>query len=309
LKRKTIPKIAVLATGLAAALLVATIHPTPAQAFPSKAQDCTNCHGSGTVSGTVTAVPSTTTPAVGAAYTVAITMPANAAGSDTGYWIANSTAAGVTGTTTGKTGGAAGTAATSYTAAMTAPATAGTYFYKVWAVNGHADATGVANFALYSITVGGPPPTTIPPTTVPPTTVPPTTVPPTTVPPTTVPPTTVPPTTVPPTATASISKLWPDHGTIGTTVVIRGTGFGTPGAVKFGAVIAKAWFWTSTTVVVTVPAMSAVTVPATSAVTVPVWYRHTETVLVTVTPKGAAASNAVSFRLVAQDDDDDESDD
>ena len=76
--------------------------------------------------------------------------------------------------------------------------------------------------------------------------------------------------------------------------------------MTFGAYIAKAWFWTSTTSVGTGPGMHAVTVPATSAGTVPVWYRHTETVLVTVTPKGAAASNAVSFKRDSYNDGDDD---
>jgi len=75
----TIPKLAVLATGLAAAVLVATINPAPvAQAFPSKQQECLNCHGVGAPAGTVNAVPSTTTPAAGATYTVLVTEPANA---------------------------------------------------------------------------------------------------------------------------------------------------------------------------------------------------------------------------------------
>src|SRR5450759_4906852 len=132
-KRKTIPKIAVLATGLTVAILAATIHPTPAQAFPNKQAECTTCHGSGTVAGMTTAMPSTSTPAAGAAYTVAITISANASAGDTGYWIANSTAAGVTGTTTGVYGGYNGTGALSYTAPMTAPTAVGTYYYKVWA--------------------------------------------------------------------------------------------------------------------------------------------------------------------------------
>ena len=198
--KMSIPKFAVLATGLAAAVMVATINPAPAQAFPNKQQDCTGCHGSGTVYGTVTAVPSMMTQAAGAAYTVLVTAPANAAGGDTGFWIANSTATGTTGTTTGVYGGYAGTSAATYTAAMTAPAAAGTYYYKVWAVHGPADTSGVTNFALYSITVGAT--TTTPPTT-PPTTVPPSTVPPTMVPPTMVPPTAVPQTAVPPTAVGS----------------------------------------------------------------------------------------------------------
>ena len=73
LKRMTIPKVAVLVMGLTAAVLVATINPAPAQAYPNKSAECIQCHGTGTVAGTVTAVPSTTTPAAGATYTVLIT--------------------------------------------------------------------------------------------------------------------------------------------------------------------------------------------------------------------------------------------
>ena len=157
LNRASLAKIAVLLTGLAAAILAVTLSPQAAHAFPSKQQDCTNCHGVGTPAGTVNAVPSTSTPAAGATYTVLVTEPANAAGGDTGYWIANSTAAGVTGTSTGVYAGNDGTLAATRTATMTAPAAAGTYWYKVWAVKGHSDATGVTNFALYSITVAGAP--------------------------------------------------------------------------------------------------------------------------------------------------------
>jgi len=245
LKRNAIPKLAVLATGLTAAILVATINPVPAQAYPNKQKDCTGCHGSGVVAGTVTAVPSTTTPAAAAAYTVLVTPPATAAG-DTGFWIANSDAAGVTGATTGVYGGYSGTAAATYTATMAAPAASGTYFYKVWAVNGPTDSTASANFAIYSITVGAvvttpPVTTTTPPvtTTTPPvtTTTPPVT---TTEPPVT---TTTPPvtTTEPPVASAAvISSLSPRHGAIGDTVTITGTGFGALGSVQFGTVVTTA---------------------------------------------------------------------
>ena len=145
--------------GLTAAVLVATINPPPAQAFPSKQQDCTNCHGVGTPAGTVNAVPSTTSPVAGATYTVLVTAPLNTAepAGDTGYWIANSTAAGATGLTTGVYGGNDGTGAATRTATMTAPAVAGTYYYKVWAVKGSTATTGVTNFKVYSITVAGAP--------------------------------------------------------------------------------------------------------------------------------------------------------
>ena len=65
LNSMTIPKVAVLATGLAVAILVGTVHPVPAQATP-RASNCAGCHASdtGNVS-TVTATPSTATPAAG----------------------------------------------------------------------------------------------------------------------------------------------------------------------------------------------------------------------------------------------------
>src|SRR4029079_11014555 len=87
LSRTTLPKIAVLGTGLAVAVMAGTIHPLPAQATP-RASSCTGCHAAadGTTS-TVTATPSTATPAPGATYTVAITLSANPTGGDTGYGI------------------------------------------------------------------------------------------------------------------------------------------------------------------------------------------------------------------------------
>ena len=260
LKRNAIPKIAVLATGLTAAVLVATINPTPAQAFPNKQAECTTCHGPGTVGGTTTATPSTLTPAAGAAYTVAITISANASAGDTGYWIANSDAAGATGATTGVYGGYVGTSALSYAANMTAPTAAGTYYYKVWTVNGSTgSAATTTNFKVYSITVA--PVVTIPPTTIPPTTIPPTTIPPVT-------------------SAASISSLSPRHGAIGDTVTITGTGFGTVGSVQFGAIVLTASSWTDTQIDFIVPA-------GTLAKVAPV----------SVIPGSDTASNAVNFRF------------
>ena len=188
-KRKIIPKIAVLATGLTAAVLVATISPTPAQAYPAYAATCTNCHTAG---GSVSATPSTATVAPGAAFTVAIAFTGGTSGSNSGYWIS--------GNSVSLTGGPAAVA--SYAVAMTAPASAGTYTYLVWMRQ------GVTASKSFSITVA-PVVTTPPPTTIPPTTVPPTTVPPTTVPPTTVPPTTVPP-------TDNSGNPWSPTGVIGT---------------------------------------------------------------------------------------------
>jgi hypothetical protein len=190
LKKASIPKVAVLATGLVAAVLVGTLGPQAAQATP-RAKNCAGCHAAG---GSTTATPSTVTPVGGAAYTVAITLAANPAGGNSGYAIVPVAPA------TGSTLGGNTSAALSYTAAMTAPAAAGTYTYNVYTNQGLTDPDGQASSTTYSITVA--PVVTVPPTTVPPTTVPPTTVPPTTVPPTTVPPTTVLPTTEPPVQTA-----------------------------------------------------------------------------------------------------------
>jgi hypothetical protein len=178
-------------------------------------------------------------------------MPANSLGGDTGYWIANSDAAGTTGPSSGVYGGATGTSASAYTAAMTAPSAAGTYYYKVWGQHG-STADGVANFALYSITVAGTPTTTPPPTTT--TTPPPTTT--TTPPPTTTttpPPTTT--TTTPPVVTYGIIGLAPNHGAIGSAVTINGSGFGTAlGGVQFGTVsVSMIQSWTDTAITVTVP--------------------------------------------------------
>jgi hypothetical protein len=77
LKRMSTPKVAVLAAGLTAAVLVAMLGPSAAQATPTKQANCTGCHGSGAVSGTVSAKPSTVTLAAGAAYTVLVTPPGN----------------------------------------------------------------------------------------------------------------------------------------------------------------------------------------------------------------------------------------
>ena len=344
LKRTTIPKLAVLATGLTAAILVATINPMPAQAFPSKAANCAGCHA---VGGSTTAAASTLTPAAGSTYTVAITMAANPAGGNTGYAIVP-VAPAVEKTNGGNTG-----SQLSFTATMVAPSAAGTYKYNVYTNQGVTDPSGYASGTSYSITIASVvtippttippttippttippttippttvppttvppttvpattippttiPPTTIPPTTIPPTTVPPTTIPPTTIPPTTIPPTTIPPTTIPPVSTTSISSLSPDHGTVGTWVTIRGTNFGTPGVVKFGEGTARVFYWSSSSIVVTVPSTYIVEVGSDDASS-PVWYRNDGTVPVTVTPSGAAASNAVGFRMESSGDDGDD---
>ena len=134
---------------LAAAAVLAAAITGPAGATPPRPTVCTNCH-SGTAVGTVTATPSTATPAAGAAYTVAINIGLTARG-NTGYRIA---ATDVTGSTTEWTAVYSIIASqTSWTADMTAPATAGTYYYKVWCVKGPDDSTGMAKAATYSIRV------------------------------------------------------------------------------------------------------------------------------------------------------------
>jgi hypothetical protein len=340
LKKLNIPKVAVLATGLTAAITVAVMGSVPAQAVPSYASTCTGCHSAG---GSVTAKPSSATPAAGAAYTVAIAITATAAG-NSGYWIATSDASGAAGTSVTTGGPAAGT---TFSAAMTAPTAAGTYYYKVWANKG--SPPGAASSVLYSITVAAAtaPPTTVPPVVTPPTSVPPVVTPPTSVPPvvtpptsvppvvtpptsvppvvtpptsvppvvtpptsvppvvtppTTVPPVVTPPTTVPPVVTpapasiAHIRSLSVRHGAVGTNVTVRGSGFGTPGSVKFGSNSAVATSWTGTSIVVTVPATS-VTPSSRSGFRTAVWYRHGEDLSVTVTPKDCAASNSMRFAM------------
>lgn len=85
LRTKIIPKLAMLATTASVGgLYVATVDmAAAAQAYPSRNASCTNCHAAG---GSVTATPSTATPASGAAYTVAIAITSTATGSS-GYWI------------------------------------------------------------------------------------------------------------------------------------------------------------------------------------------------------------------------------
>jgi len=85
LTKLSLAKILVLATGLAGAILVATMSPQAAHATP-RAGSCASCHASAT-SSTTTATPSTLTPVAGAAYSVAITLTANPTGGNSGYGI------------------------------------------------------------------------------------------------------------------------------------------------------------------------------------------------------------------------------
>ena len=137
------------ALALFACLVALVLTASPASAFPDKAADCSDCHGTG-YQGTVTATPSAEYPAPSAAYSVGITISQNAAG-DAGYWIANSTVAGGTGSSTGIFAGPANQ--NSWTANLTAPAADGRYYYKVFGEDGPKGATGQANFAVYSIAV------------------------------------------------------------------------------------------------------------------------------------------------------------
>jgi predicted CXXCH cytochrome family protein len=173
----SLPKIAVLVTGLAAAILVATMSPEAAHATP-RASSCAGCHAGATAS-TTTAAPSTATPVAGATYTVAISLTANPSGGNTGYGIVPVTAG-----TGSAFGGNTGSQLT-FTATMTAPAASGTYSYTVWTNQGPTSA-GEVGSATYTITVAGgstAPPVTIPPVTTPPVTPPPVTAPPVTTPP------------------------------------------------------------------------------------------------------------------------------
>ena len=143
LKKVTLPKVAVLATGMAAGLVVATLAPMPAQARPGYTQDCTGCHSSGL---SITATPSTATPLSGATYTVRFDQTVD------GYWIS--------GTGVSLAGGSASSVS------VKAPAAAGIYTYNVYVRNGDAGKT------TYKITVGS---TTTPTTPVPTATTPTTT--------------------------------------------------------------------------------------------------------------------------------------
>jgi hypothetical protein len=132
LKKMSIPKAAVLATGLTAAVLVAMLGPSAAQATPSKKANCTGCHTAG---GSVKATPASATQAPNASYAVALAYTGGD-GSANGFWISGN---GVS---------ISGSSAT--TATMTAPAAAGTYTYTVWV------RSGVTASTTYSITVSAP---------------------------------------------------------------------------------------------------------------------------------------------------------
>ena len=117
---------------LVAAAIIAAVTANPVHGFPSQARACTDCHGAAPASATVSASPSTSTPAAGATYTVAINLAGLTASGDTGYWITNAAGTPAVSVFAGDTG----TNQTSYTQTMTAPSTPGTYTYTVWCDRG-----------------------------------------------------------------------------------------------------------------------------------------------------------------------------
>ena len=133
---------------IVAAAVFAGMTANPANSYPSKAQACTSCHPAAPASATVSATPSTATPAAGANYVVTVNLAGLTSSGDTGYWISN--AAGTP--TVSVFGGDTGTNQSSYTRTMTAPATPGTYSYTVWCDRG-TKSSGQAKSTTYRITV------------------------------------------------------------------------------------------------------------------------------------------------------------
>ncbi|HZL65045.1 MAG TPA: hypothetical protein VFD50_08935 [Thermoleophilia bacterium] len=135
----------VIAVIVAAAAVFGAVATKPAEAFPSKAQACSNCHGSATA-GAVKATPSKTTPlAPGEAYTVnvAITFPS---GGQYGTWVTNGA-----GTPSASAYAGPGSAST-VVVPMHAPTTPGTYSYTAWGVRGTPSAGQNGN-GTYQVTV------------------------------------------------------------------------------------------------------------------------------------------------------------
>lgn len=135
----------VIAVIVAAAAVFGAVATKPAEAFPSKAQACSNCHGSATA-GAVKATPSKLSPlAPGEAYTVnvAITFPS---GGQYGAWVTNGA-----GTPSASANAGPGSAST-VVVHMTAPTTPGTYNYTAWGVRGVPGA-GQTGSGTYQITV------------------------------------------------------------------------------------------------------------------------------------------------------------
>ncbi|HZW45117.1 MAG TPA: IPT/TIG domain-containing protein [Dermatophilaceae bacterium] len=87
-------------------------------------------------------------------------------------------------------------------------------------------------------------------------------------------------TAIPTPSAAHISGLSTDEARVGTWVTITGSRFGTPGTVNFGTVAATVSYWSSTRIVVRVPALVS---------------GHEVDVI--VTPLGGTASNGVEFEV------------
>jgi hypothetical protein len=159
---RRLPAAAIALVVLLTALIAAALAASPASAWPNKVQDCAGCHDQ-YPGGVLGATPSAAYPAPGGSYSVAVTIPQNTAGTfGTGYWVANSTAAGATGSSTDVYGGSASGAIVTgqtYAPAMTAPLADGVYYYKVFGQDG-TSSKGMTSSSLYSITVDATAPST-----------------------------------------------------------------------------------------------------------------------------------------------------
>ncbi len=218
------------------AIVLTAVIAGAANATPSQTTECSVCH-SGTATGTVTATPSTSSPAAGASYSVAINIGLTASGK-TGYRIAQTNAAGTTTTWTPVYSGTA--SQTSWAATMTAPATPGTYYYKAWTREGPEQ--------LLRHGRRPPPGTAI------------------TVTARRLRPLRLPHSDAPrPTAHSdrplptplrrpSPALARPRSGPVGTTLVISGTNLGSSGAVSIGGITAATSAWSATSITCTVPA-------------------------------------------------------
>jgi hypothetical protein len=226
----------VVVAAIVAAAVFAAVSAKPVTGSPSKEQACVACHPAAPAGTSVSATPSTSTPAPGATYSVTISLAGLTTTGDTGYWISNNAGTPAVSVFAGN----AGTSQTTYTRDMTAPSSPGTYSYTVWCDRGGLD-NGQAKSTTYGITVEAPP-----------------------------------------APVAAITSLTPNHAQTGTSIVIAGTDLGTAGTVRFGTTAATTGSWSATSVTATVPASLA---PG--------------SVNVTVTPTGAAASNALSFTVDA----------
>ena len=152
MRSRFVPIVAI--AGILAAVVFAAVTAKPAESYPNRQQTCAGCHPGAPGGTSVSATPSTTTPAAGATYNVIVNMAGLTSSGDTGYWISNATGT----PALSVYGGATGTKQTSYTQTMKAPGSAGTYTYTVWCEKG-SKSSGQAKATTYSITVLTPVPT------------------------------------------------------------------------------------------------------------------------------------------------------